>query len=289
MSDTEFESLVQSALDRSARERATADDVALESPPGDVLVTHVGDVTEIRAEPGAMHFSEWMTAGLAGVLMLVAAIGSVVTALYFRDEFLVIIVVMTGWAAAAAAIHQFIHVRSPVVLRITPENLTVARRGLFGWRIDDHLRSSMDTIHVAISRLATSDESTSFDLLLTMRLTRPGRVRGTTETYLHRAPLIECRCRSQVDWIAATLRRTFAVPAATKTTPSAINRPRWPKKILDRLREEPLKPSPPRTTTTEEIGECAVCGYDVRGLGERRACPECGEPFRLNAHGDRVS
>lgn len=26
-------------------------------------------------------------------------------------------------------------------------------------------------------------------------------------------------------------------------------------------------------------GRCATCGYDLRGLGERTRCPECGRPF----------
>jgi len=40
---------------------------------------------------------------------------------------------------------------------------------------------------------------------------------------------------------------------------------------------------------TVSVGRCARCGYDLRGLGERRACPECGLGFRVNAAGDPLS
>jgi hypothetical protein len=35
-------------------------------------------------------------------------------------------------------------------------------------------------------------------------------------------------------------------------------------------------------------GACGTCGYDLRNLGDRRACPECGRPFRLGRRGDPV-
>ena len=29
---------------------------------------------------------------------------------------------------------------------------------------------------------------------------------------------------------------------------------------------------------------CAVCGYNLRGLGSAHNCPECGSPMELEAH-----
>lgn len=40
---------------------------------------------------------------------------------------------------------------------------------------------------------------------------------------------------------------------------------------------------------TRMVGACRRCGYDLRGLGERTRCPECGQPFEINARGDAVS
>ncbi|MEX0776136.1 MAG: hypothetical protein WD042_10555 [Phycisphaeraceae bacterium] len=40
---------------------------------------------------------------------------------------------------------------------------------------------------------------------------------------------------------------------------------------------------------THTVGTCRNCHYDLRGLGDVRACPECGEPFVVNEHGDVIS
>jgi hypothetical protein len=37
------------------------------------------------------------------------------------------------------------------------------------------------------------------------------------------------------------------------------------------------------------VGRCGGCGYDLRGLGSRRECPECGRHFELDAKGNAVS
>jgi len=41
--------------------------------------------------------------------------------------------------------------------------------------------------------------------------------------------------------------------------------------------------------STHVIGRCKQCDYDLRDLGDRRACPECGHPFYVNERGDVVS
>lgn len=40
---------------------------------------------------------------------------------------------------------------------------------------------------------------------------------------------------------------------------------------------------------TSFVGRCRRCGYDLRGLEGRHECPECGQPFIVNAHGDAIS
>ncbi len=40
---------------------------------------------------------------------------------------------------------------------------------------------------------------------------------------------------------------------------------------------------------TRAVGRCRSCGYDLRRLGPRRQCPECGRPFRINEDGDAIS
>lgn len=37
------------------------------------------------------------------------------------------------------------------------------------------------------------------------------------------------------------------------------------------------------------VGKCRRCGYDLRGLGDVRACPECGKGFVVNGRGDAIS
>lgn len=40
---------------------------------------------------------------------------------------------------------------------------------------------------------------------------------------------------------------------------------------------------------TTWVGRCRRCGYDLYHLGDRRECPECGQPFQLNSRGDPIS
>lgn len=42
-------------------------------------------------------------------------------------------------------------------------------------------------------------------------------------------------------------------------------------------------------SATRHVGTCRRCGYDLRSLGEQRNCPECGQPFSLNAQGQAIS
>jgi predicted amidophosphoribosyltransferase len=42
-------------------------------------------------------------------------------------------------------------------------------------------------------------------------------------------------------------------------------------------------------SATTHIGFCKKCNYDLRGLRDRRTCPECGQPFIVNERGDVVS
>ena len=37
------------------------------------------------------------------------------------------------------------------------------------------------------------------------------------------------------------------------------------------------------------IGRCRGCRYDLRGLGDIRRCPECGQPFEVDVRGNAVS
>ena len=41
--------------------------------------------------------------------------------------------------------------------------------------------------------------------------------------------------------------------------------------------------------STQVVGRCKKCDYDLRDLGDRRTCPECGHPFTINESGQVVS
>ena len=44
-------------------------------------------------------------------------------------------------------------------------------------------------------------------------------------------------------------------------------------------------------SSTSWVGNCRRCGYNLRGLhkSKRQTCPECGQPFAVNARGDVIS
>ncbi|MCC7191726.1 MAG: hypothetical protein IT444_02995 [Phycisphaeraceae bacterium] len=41
--------------------------------------------------------------------------------------------------------------------------------------------------------------------------------------------------------------------------------------------------------STQTVGFCRKCGYDLRMLRDVRRCPECGREFTVNDRGDPIS
>lgn len=240
----EFAALVKNAVILSREAEGGVDDIADKPPPPGV---EPGEQNKsvIRVRPGPMHPSHRVTAVLAAALALAAVVSTAAAVTIFMASVVIAFAAGLSWFGFFIALNQLILLRSVAVIAVDERLVTITRRGIGGVQSTRYERSAIASVHTIISRLATSDEASIFDLVFLVRrqseLSMPGA--PTPPPVAVREVVLDGREKAQLDWVAATLRRTLEVPEPPPAWPSRPNAPRWPMSLIRRIKKGRLRDS----------------------------------------------
>lgn len=238
----EFAELVRNAVVISRESEANLDAVAdQQPPPGVELCAASGDETgfpAIRVHPGSMHPSHLITAALVAALAVAALSATIATVTVFRGSVWIAFAAVLGWFGFAVALHQLILLRSIALITMNERFVTITRRGLGGVQSARYERRAIVSVHAVISGLATTDEATVFDLVFQLRqLSEPSRLDAPiSPPVTMRRIVLDGRDKTQLDWIAATLRQRLGVSEPLPAWPAPQGTPRWPMSVLRKMK-----------------------------------------------------